>query len=106
MTSYLVQGKVPLANVQVDPLVMNTPYGKFIRTNPSVILHALASSLELGVMVTITLKVPKHAYKLSPCQWVDCTSYIIYIATANDGTSAILHDDLVKRSMTKYVYWP
>ncbi|KIK54815.1 hypothetical protein GYMLUDRAFT_76842 [Collybiopsis luxurians FD-317 M1] len=42
-----------LAQVRVDPAIMHTSYGKFLRTDPRAISRALAISLELGVLITI-----------------------------------------------------
>ncbi|KAJ4467236.1 hypothetical protein J3R30DRAFT_3718135 [Lentinula aciculospora] len=45
--------KTVLAQVRVDPAVMYTSYGKFVRTDSRVLSRALAISLELGVLITI-----------------------------------------------------
>ncbi|KAF8827055.1 hypothetical protein HHX47_DHR5001010 [Lentinula edodes] len=45
--------KTILAQVRVDPAVMHTSYGKFLRTDSRAISRALAISLELGVLITI-----------------------------------------------------
>ncbi|KAL0572283.1 hypothetical protein V5O48_009685 [Marasmius crinis-equi] len=42
-----------IAHVEVDAAVMDTTYGKLLRHDSRVISTALASSLELGVMITI-----------------------------------------------------
>lgn len=52
LTSYS-QDKISLAEVQVDPAVLKSPYGKTLMTDPMVILRALAISLELGAIITI-----------------------------------------------------
>ncbi|KAF5364395.1 hypothetical protein D9757_011906 [Collybiopsis confluens] len=42
-----------LAQVRIDPAVMHTSYGKFLRNDARAISRALAISLELGVLVTM-----------------------------------------------------
>ncbi|KAJ7449085.1 hypothetical protein B0H11DRAFT_2247387 [Mycena galericulata] len=74
--------KAPVAHVRVDTQVMNTAYGKHIERDPRIILRALSVSLELGLLVTITLE---------DCG--DCSgqySNVIYIGTANNGRRSIL----------------
>jgi hypothetical protein len=83
-------GKIPVATVQVDPEVMVTPYGSFIRGQPKVILQALSMSVELGVLVTIT---PRKKCLFLGCQHPRAPGTIVYIGTNNDGRSEILHYD-------------
>jgi hypothetical protein len=74
---------------------MNTPYGKFLRTNPQVIFRALALSIELGVMVTITLRKLQPTLTDVDDYWSDRInpSGVLYIATNNDGRSRVIHND-------------
>ncbi|KAE9396589.1 hypothetical protein BT96DRAFT_922051 [Gymnopus androsaceus JB14] len=52
-----------LAQVRVDPAVMHSTYGHFLRSNPEVISRALSISLELGVLLTICIADPdSNAY--------------------------------------------
>lgn len=69
---------VTLAQVQVHSSVMNTPYWRFMEKDPSVILRALSTSLELGVLITI---VPRQLR--SP--------EILYVATSMDGKQEIVY---------------
>ncbi|KAJ7054685.1 hypothetical protein C8F01DRAFT_481976 [Mycena amicta] len=69
---------LPLAHVRVDPRVMGTHYGTYITNNVQVILSALAASVELGMMVTITLD--------------DRSGNVIFLGRANDeGNTVLLH---------------
>lgn len=67
--------------MRVDTQVMNTVYGKYIERDPRIILRALSISLELGLLVTITLE-----------NSGDCSGLysIIYMGTANNGRRSIL----------------
>ncbi|KAJ7665921.1 hypothetical protein DFH06DRAFT_1086297 [Mycena polygramma] len=73
--------KVPVAHVRVDTQVMNTVYGKHIERDPRIILRALSVSLELGLLVTITIE-----------NAGDCSGLhsIVYIGTANNGRRSVL----------------
>ncbi|KAF7372021.1 hypothetical protein MVEN_00060300 [Mycena venus] len=74
--------KVPVAHVRVDTEVMNTMYGAYIERDPRIILRALSISLELGLLVTITLDDCGH-----------CSgqySSVVYIGTANNGRRSLL----------------
>ncbi|KAF7360144.1 hypothetical protein MVEN_00742900 [Mycena venus] len=73
--------KVTVAHVRVDTQVMNTVYGKYIERDPRIILRALSISLELGLLVTITLE---HSE--------DCSGIysVIYVGTANNGRRSVL----------------
>ncbi|KAJ6582979.1 hypothetical protein DFH09DRAFT_1275376 [Mycena vulgaris] len=74
--------KVPVAHVRVDTAVMNTTYGKHIERDPRIILRALSISLELGLLVTITIE-----------DYGDCQgqfSNVIYVGTANNGRRSLL----------------
>ncbi|KAJ7032054.1 hypothetical protein C8F04DRAFT_1396951 [Mycena alexandri] len=74
--------KVPVAHVRVDPRVLNTVYGKYIERDPRIILRALSISLELGLLVTITLE---------DCGNCSGLYSVIYIGTANNGHRSLLH---------------
>ncbi|KAK0200062.1 hypothetical protein DFS33DRAFT_215613 [Desarmillaria ectypa] len=67
-----------LAQVQVHTSVMNTPYWRFMGKDPSVILRALSTSLELGVLITIA---PRQLR----------SQEILYVATSMDGKQEILY---------------
>ncbi|KAK0458243.1 uncharacterized protein EV420DRAFT_386872 [Desarmillaria tabescens] len=67
-----------LAQVQVHTSVMNTPYWRFMEKDPSVILRALSTSLELGVLITI-----------APMQLR--SQEILYVATSMDGKQEVLY---------------
>lgn len=69
---------VTLAQVQVHASVMNTPYWRFMEKDPSVILRALSTSLELGVLIAIA---PRQL----------CSQEILYVATSMDGKQEILY---------------
>ncbi len=69
---------VTLAQVQVHASVMNTPYWRFMEKDPSVILRALSTSLELGVLITIA---PRQLR----------SQEILYMATSMDGKQEILY---------------
>ncbi|KAJ7109637.1 hypothetical protein C8R43DRAFT_1161502 [Mycena crocata] len=73
--------KVPVAHVRVNTNVMNTVYGKHIERDPRIILRALSVSLELGLLVTITLE-----------ESAECSGYynILYTGTANNGRRSLL----------------
>ncbi|KAJ7443807.1 hypothetical protein FB451DRAFT_77890 [Mycena latifolia] len=74
--------KVPVAHVRVNTAVMNTVYGKYLERDPRIILRALSISLELGLLVTITLD-----------DSGDCSgqfSNVIYTGTANNGRKSLL----------------
>ncbi|KAF8220201.1 hypothetical protein L208DRAFT_1417042 [Tricholoma matsutake] len=82
--------KIAVADVQVEPAVMNTPYGNCIKMDPFVILRALAISLELGIIVTIkfwdaTVPSPR-GYRNA--QWRPGT--IVYVGTHEDGRQETL----------------
>ncbi|KAJ7185859.1 hypothetical protein C8R46DRAFT_1061921, partial [Mycena filopes] len=73
--------KVPVAHVRVDNRVMGTVYGKYIERDPRIILRALSISLELGLLVTITLE---------DCRNCSGLSSVVYVGTANNGRQSIL----------------
>ncbi|KAJ6557888.1 hypothetical protein B0H19DRAFT_1070490 [Mycena capillaripes] len=73
--------KVTVAHVRVDTQVMNTAYGKYIEQDPRIMLRALSISLELGLLVTITLENLGDGSGLNS---------IVYIGTANNGRRSIL----------------
>lgn len=50
------------AQVEVHPAVRNTPYWFVIATNPSLILNALALSIELGCLIYITTQCAINNY--------------------------------------------
>ncbi|KAJ7599438.1 hypothetical protein C8J56DRAFT_881877 [Mycena floridula] len=90
--------RLTVATVQVERRLMDTAYGRFIRKDPKVILRAMAMSLELGVMVTITLQnldTPLHRVsKFNKSDAKSCLGVpVLYIGTRYDGTSAVLHND-------------
>ncbi|KAJ7108762.1 hypothetical protein C8R44DRAFT_803528 [Mycena epipterygia] len=74
--------KVPVAHVRVDTQVMNTVYGKYIEQDPRIILRALSISLELGLLVTITID--------DSGDYQNQFSNVVYIGTANNGRRSIL----------------
>jgi hypothetical protein len=82
---YFTLDKIAVADVQVEPAVMNTPYGQSIKRDSSIILRALAISLELGIIVTIkiadTTVLPSRGCKTT--QWRPGT--IVYVGTHDDG---------------------
>jgi hypothetical protein len=64
---------------------MNTPYGQSIKKDPSIILRALAISLELGIIVTIKLAdttvLPSRGCKTAQRR----SGTIVYVGTHDDG---------------------
>lgn len=83
--------RIPVADVQVEPAVMNTPYGNKIKKDPSVILRALAISLELGVSVTLKFAdatAPPSSRGCKSAEWRPGT--IVYIGTHDDGRQETL----------------
>ena len=85
--------KIAVANVHVEPAVMNTSYGNYIKRDPSVILQALAISLELGII--ITLKFANSDATVAPssrgcknAQWRPGT--IVFVGTHDDGRQETL----------------
>ncbi|KAJ7697591.1 hypothetical protein B0H17DRAFT_1130204 [Mycena rosella] len=76
--------KVPVAHVRVATAVMNTVYGKYIERDPRIVLRALSVSLELGLLVTITIE----DYGDCPDQF----SNVVYIGTANNGHKTGIHE--------------
>ncbi|KAJ7612923.1 hypothetical protein DFH06DRAFT_1370895 [Mycena polygramma] len=60
---------VAVAHVRVDQQVMATMYGKYIERDSRIILGALSRSLELGLLITITI--------------ID--SKVVFVSTANNG---------------------
>lgn len=90
VTHRIYPDKIAVADVQVEPAVMNTPYGNCIKMDPFVILRALAISLELGIIVTIkfwdaTVPSPR-GYRNA--QWRPGT--IVYVGTHEDGRQETL----------------
>ncbi|KAJ7888909.1 hypothetical protein B0H14DRAFT_3429890 [Mycena olivaceomarginata] len=73
--------KLPTAHVRVDAQVMNTAYGKHIEGDPRIILRALSISLELGLLVTVSLE-HRDDYP--------GTFSVLYIGTANNGRRSVL----------------
>ncbi|KAJ7099963.1 hypothetical protein B0H15DRAFT_998639 [Mycena belliarum] len=74
--------KVPVAHVRVDKAVMDTVYGRYIERDPRIILRALSVSVELGLLVTITLQ-----------HFADCPGQfanVVYVGTANNGRRSVL----------------
>jgi hypothetical protein len=69
---------------------MNSPYGNNIKRDPSVILEALAISLELGIILTIKFAdatvPPSRGCKNA--QWRPGT--IVCVGTHDDGRQEIL----------------
>lgn len=60
---------------------MNTAYGKHIEGDPRIILRALSISLELGLLVTVSLE-HRDDYP--------GTFSVLYIGTANNGRRSVL----------------
>ncbi|KAJ6582974.1 hypothetical protein DFH09DRAFT_279367 [Mycena vulgaris] len=51
---------LPLLHVELDPAVLNTPYGHFLKHDPSVVLRAMGVSLDKGLPITIKLADSSH----------------------------------------------
>jgi len=71
---------------------MNTPFGQSIVVDPSVILRALAISLELDIIVTIKLADASvsHHFLQSGKKSHWSKGAIVYIGTHGDGHQEIL----------------
>jgi len=69
---------------------MDTSYGQSIKREPSIILRALAISLELGIIITIKFAdatvPPSRGYKNA--QWRPGT--IVHVGTHDDGRQEVL----------------
>ncbi|KAL0959574.1 hypothetical protein HGRIS_011284 [Hohenbuehelia grisea] len=83
----------PIAHVQIDAALMNMPFGRFVRKSPNVVLHALSTSLELGVPITICVLdqyvAPLMAYSRTASEWQ--LGDVAYLATRPDGRQEVLH---------------
>lgn len=79
-----------MAHVQVESDVMHTLYGKSIRKGPSIILRALAISLELGVQITIQLANSAIPLPRSGKNYPLRQDTVVYIGRQNDGREDIL----------------
>ncbi|KAJ6461573.1 hypothetical protein C8R47DRAFT_1240810 [Mycena vitilis] len=73
--AYLSPSTTAVAHVRVDPQVMATKYGKYIERDQRIILGALSRSLELGLLITISV--------------VD--AQVVFIGTANNGRQSIVY---------------
>ena len=80
----LVGHQVPFAQVQLHPEVMSTPYARCIERDRSLILNALALSIELGVLISITTQA---ALEGRPT----LQDTIVYVATSVHGKSSIVY---------------
>ncbi|KAJ7612888.1 hypothetical protein DFH06DRAFT_1344803 [Mycena polygramma] len=67
---------VAVAHVRVDPQVMATKYGKYLERDSRVILGVLSRSIELGLLITITIS----------------EAQVVFVATANNGRKSIVYN--------------
>ncbi|KAF8155510.1 hypothetical protein B0H34DRAFT_675698 [Crassisporium funariophilum] len=82
---------ISIAEVEVDPLVMETPYGLTLMTNPRVILEALAISIEMGILITVAVASAQTPFLHPTKRRLDYISGdIIFIATHNDHNSEVV----------------
>ncbi|KAJ8693932.1 hypothetical protein PTI98_008874 [Pleurotus ostreatus] len=85
--------KTPAALVKLDPALLNTSYGRFLRKTPTVLLRALSISLELGVPITITSLdkpvLPLMPYARTRDRWQ--IGDVVYIGTTPDGRQEVLY---------------
>ncbi|KAF7351411.1 hypothetical protein MSAN_01573000 [Mycena sanguinolenta] len=70
---------LPLLHIELDPAVLNTPYGHFFKNDPSVILRAMRVSVDKGMPVTI---------KLAD---FSCPKEILFFGTDTTGQRHLLH---------------
>ncbi|KAF9024258.1 hypothetical protein BDZ89DRAFT_1162330 [Hymenopellis radicata] len=81
------QQNVPFAQVQLHPEVMATRYGRCIEKDSRIILRALALSVELGVLVTITTQA---ALENRPTK----RDNIVYVGTTASGIASVIYSTL------------
>ncbi|KAJ7634472.1 hypothetical protein FB45DRAFT_1002099 [Roridomyces roridus] len=77
--------KAPVAHVRVDPEVMRSSYGRRIESDPNIILRALSTSLELGLLVTIMFEENTSGAG----NWSKYRN-VVFVGTANNGRRSIL----------------
>lgn len=79
--------------MKLDPALLNTSYGRFLRKTPTVLLRALSISLELGVPITITSLdkpvLPLMPYARTRDRWQ--IGDVVYIGTTPDGRQEVLY---------------
>ncbi|KAF9051766.1 hypothetical protein BJ165DRAFT_913760 [Panaeolus papilionaceus] len=94
MVQDTLNGRITLAQVEVDPMIMETSYGAEFMTNPRILLQALALSVELAVLITVSIATSKtghlHAVRdelTGSIRWGD----ILFVATHPDGYTEIAY---------------
>ncbi|KAJ7734577.1 hypothetical protein DFH07DRAFT_988915 [Mycena maculata] len=70
---------LPLLHVELDPAVLNTPYGHLLKNDPRVVLRAMGVSLDKGLPVTIKLANSSHL------------RHILFVGTDATGKRHLLH---------------
>ena len=91
LTSFLSTAKISLAHVEVDPIVMETSYGVIFMTDPLVLLEALSLSIELGILITVTVANCKTPIFHPSNRNLDYfPGDIIFIATDNNYQSEVV----------------
>ncbi|KAJ3516402.1 hypothetical protein NLJ89_g1142 [Agrocybe chaxingu] len=93
-------GQLEIAHVEVDPLVMETPFGFRLMTEPHILLEALAISVELGILVDIQIANSRTPQRYPTKRGVYYEpGEVIFIAVDNNGRSEVVsvfeHDEMV-----------
>ncbi|PPR00375.1 hypothetical protein CVT24_004409 [Panaeolus cyanescens] len=55
-------GRITLAQVELDPIILETTYGSEILTNPHILLSALARSVILSALITVSVATTKTGH--------------------------------------------
>ncbi|KIY47841.1 hypothetical protein FISHEDRAFT_74183 [Fistulina hepatica ATCC 64428] len=87
--------KYAAAQVQVPYCLMSHhKYGRILRRDPSIILQALAASLDLGQLITIAISDAKTLQSISHSNLASGYYHgdIVYIGTGNNGLQHVLYN--------------
>ncbi|CAA7270002.1 unnamed protein product [Cyclocybe aegerita] len=94
------RGQLEIAHVEVDPLVMETPFGFRLMTEPHILLEALAISVELGILINIQIANSRTPHRHHTKRGIYYEpGEVVFIAVDNNGRSEVVsvfeHDEYV-----------
>lgn len=81
-----------VAQVQIDPVIMETAYGLELMTNPHMVLEALSASLEQGVHINVQLATSMVSDDYSRRLGIRYRpGDLLFVAKKNNGEREIVH---------------
>ncbi|KAF8813124.1 hypothetical protein BYT27DRAFT_7085176 [Phlegmacium glaucopus] len=83
--------RISFAQVEVDRIVLETPHGMALMSNPQIILRALSISMEMGILVSVSVANCKTPVYHPVDQRLDYSpGDVIYVATDNNHRSEVV----------------